>query len=270
MTDAKPPITTHPLLAVHDLTVRYGPWDRRDGSPAVGPLSFTLLSGRTLGLVGESGCGKTTLARAILRLVPVQSGAVLLDGRDVLSADRKTLRSMRRMVQMVFQDPYTSLNPRHTIERIVREGLDVHEIGAAAERGDRVAELLRQVGLPADCLGRFPQELSGGQRQRVAIARALAVGPRLLVLDEPVSALDVSVQALILNLLAELQSAMGIAYLFVGHHLGVVRQVSHEIAVMREGRIVEWGPADHVLTDPQDEYTRSLLSSVLEPTLADD
>lgn len=259
------PDESRPLLEVENLTVRYGPSDRPNGSPAVGPVSLTLSAGRTLGLVGESGCGKTTLARAILRLIPAHTGRVLLNGRDMLTADRRSLRDMRRQVQMVFQDPYSSLNPRHTIECIVREGLDYHKIGAAAERAERAAELLRQVGLPADCRGRFPHELSGGQRQRVAIARALAVGPRLLILDEPVSALDVSVQALILNLLAGLQSALGMAFLFVGHHLGVVRQISHEIVVMRAGQIVESGPADRVLTEPRNEYTRLLLSSVLEP-----
>jgi ABC-type glutathione transport system ATPase component len=261
-----------PLLEVRNLTVRYPApsGGRRAGfgdsdRTAVDGVSLTIAAGRTLGLVGESGCGKTSLARGILRLTPVAAGQVLLDGVDVWTARGAALKELRRRMQMVFQDPQSSLNPRHTVESIVREGLDVLGIGPAQGRRERVLEMLERVGLSADHLVRYPGELSGGQRQRVAIARALVLRPSLLVLDEPVSALDVSVQSQVVNLLISLQQEFKLTYLFIGHHLGLVRYISDEIAVMLSGRIVESGPSDAVIDTARHPYTQTLVAAVLEP-----
>ena len=251
-----------PLLDVRELSVDFGAGAKR--RRVVDRVSFSVAPGRTLGIVGESGSGKTTLVRAVLRLIPAVSGEVRLLGRDVLRADRAALRAMRRQMQMIFQDPFASLNPRHTVERIVMEGLAVHDIGEGDERRKLVADIVRCVGLSSDHLSRFPHELSGGQRQRVAIARALVLRPKLVICDEPVSALDVSVQAQILNLLMDLQEQLGLTYLFIGHHLGVIRQVCHEVAVMQAGRFVEYGPTQEVLDHPRESYTQELVRCVLE------
>jgi oligopeptide/dipeptide ABC transporter ATP-binding protein len=256
------------LLSVEDLVVRYqrpAGLFGRETIEAVRGVSLRIAAGETLGLVGESGCGKSSLARAILRLVEPAAGRVTFDGADVVALEPGPLRALRRRMQIVFQDPWASLNPRLTVGRAVREGLEIHRLARGAEADRRVAVLLEEVGLPADGAGRYPHELSGGQRQRVAIARALAVEPDLLVCDEPVSALDVSVQAQVLNLLADLQRRRGLAMLFVSHDLAVVRHLAPRVAVMYLGRIVEEGPAAAVLASPRHPYTQALLSAAPVP-----
>jgi peptide/nickel transport system ATP-binding protein len=231
---------------------------------AVDGVSFTLARGRTLGLVGESGCGKSTLGRCLLRLHEADRGAVLFDGVDLMKLTERELVSYRKRIQVVFQDPYASLNPRQRVDRMLREVLDVHEIGAASERDRRVNELLVQVGLtPAD-RHKYPGEFSGGQRQRVGIARALAVEPELLIADEPLSALDVSIQAQILQLLLDLRASLGLTMIFISHDLRVVRYLSDEVAVMYLGTIVERAPTAELFARPQHPYTVALLSAVPE------
>ena len=256
-----------PLLEVRDLVVtfrqHYGALGIRSRLiEAVRGVSLDVARGETLGLVGESGSGKTTLARAVLRLIEPDSGSVRLGGVDVLALAPGPLRALRRRMQLVFQDPRASLNPRMTCGRAVREGLEIHRIATGAEADARVARLFEEVGLPRGAMNRWPHELSGGQRQRVGIARALAVDPELLVCDEPVSALDVSVQAQVLNLLADLQAQRRLALLFISHDLAVVRHLAPRVAVMYRGRIVEEGPAEQVYSQPRDEYTKRLLASV--------
>lgn len=248
------------LLKVEDLGVRFrtGEGDVR----ATEGVSFSIQPGERVGIVGESGCGKSTLVRALLRLVPATGGRVELDGVDVLSAPAATLRTLRRRAQIVFQDPQASLNPRLTVDLIVGEALHAHRlVRSATERRERVAQLLRDVGLPAEALDRHPHEFSGGQRQRIGIARALALAPELLICDEAVSALDVSVRAQILNLLADLRDQRGIAYLFVSHDLHVVHAFCDQLAVMYLGRFVEQGPAAQLLHDPRHPYTSALLEA---------
>ena len=261
-----------PVLVVEDLHVTFardrGIGDRIARRPAVSVtavrgVSFSIGRGRTLALVGESGCGKTTTARAILRLVEVTGGRISFDGIDVLAAPPRQLRRLRERIQIVFQDPYSSLNPRLSVQEALSEVLAVHGICAPGrERRERVASLLSDVGLGSEHARRYPHELSGGQRQRVCIARALAVDPELLVLDEPVSALDVSVQAQIVNLLEDLQEERGLAYLFVAHDLAVVHHAADRIAVMYLGQIVEEGSVDEVFGEPHHPYTRALLASI--------
>ena len=263
---------TAPLLEIRDLVKHY-PGERtwlglgrpRSVVRAVDGVTLTIPLGRTLGLVGESGCGKSTVGRTILRLTDATSGAVRFEGQDVLALKGPALRALRRRMQIVFQDPYGSLNPRMTIGRTVREGLDIHNIGAASQRAARVAELLSEVGLDPELAGHYPHELSGGQRQRVGIARALAVEPAFVVCDEPVSALDVSVQAQVLNLLADLRAKRNLTYLFIAHDLAVVRHIADTVAVMYLGRIVEHAPAARLYDAPRHPYTRSLLSAVPVP-----
>ena len=230
---------------------------------AVDGVSFALAPGETLAVVGESGCGKTTLARMVLRLIEPDAGELRFAGEDLRAARGEKLRALRRQMQMVFQDPFASLNPRMRVGEIVGEPLAIHEAKLpGAERRERVAEILRRVGLGADALARYPHEFSGGQRQRIGIARALILRPKLVVADEPVSALDVSVGAQVLLLLQELQSELGLAYLFISHSLPVVAQIATRIAVMRAGQFVELGTAEQVLERPQHAYTRELLASV--------
>jgi ABC-type oligopeptide transport system ATPase subunit len=234
---------------------------------AVDDVSFDVPEGKTVGLVGESGSGKTTVGRTLVKLTPATSGRVLFEGRDILPLGEGEFRPLRKDLQMIFQDPFGSLNPRMTIQAILAEPLEIHFPSMTKdERRARVADLLKLVGLPADAMGRYPHEFSGGQRQRIGIARALAVKPRFIVCDEPVSALDVSVQAQIVNLLQDLQEQLGVAYLFIAHDLAVVKHVSDHVIVMHQGKIVESAPAAAIYEDPQHEYTKKLLSAV--PRLA--
>jgi peptide/nickel transport system ATP-binding protein len=252
------------LLCVEDLVVEYptpsGPFR------AVDQVGFQLHKGGSLAVVGESGCGKSTLARALVRLLTPRSGRIVLDGTDIATLPERKLRPLRRRVQMVFQDPYGSLDPHLTAQQIVAEPLRLGGVSDRAERARRAAELLDQVGLPPSALERRPADFSGGQRQRIGIARALASRPDLLVCDEATSALDVSVQAQVLALLRELQEETGIAYLVIAHNLGVVREMSTDVVVMQAGRMVEAGRTEAVLAAPADPYTRALRRAALDPT----
>lgn len=259
------------ILEVRNLTV----WFPRKSSllrrtighiKAVTGVSFVIPAGKTVGLVGESGSGKTTVGMAIMNLVPATEGNILFRGRDITNLPEKELRPLRRQIQIIFQDPFGSLNPRWDILRIVTEPFQVHFPSlTASERKEKAAELLRRVGLKPELLQRFPHEFSGGQRQRIGIARALAVEPALIVCDEPVSALDVSVQAQIVNLLEDLQQELGISYLFISHDLAVVEHISDYVVVMYRGEVVEAAAAESIYREPKHEYTRNLLASV--PTL---
>ena len=232
---------------------------------AVDGVSFDVMPGETLGLVGESGSGKSTTGYCVLQLLKPTSGSVLFEGTELTQLGREDLRRMRREMQIVFQDPYSSLDPRMTVGDIVGEPLIVHGIGTRRDRSVRIRDLLEVVGFDPGYTNRYPHEFSGGQRQRIGIARALALSPKLIVCDEPVSALDVSIQAQILNLLKDLQRDFGLTYLFIAHDLAVVRGMSDRIAVMNRGQIVELGPAEDVYTNPQDDYTKALLSAVPVP-----
>jgi peptide/nickel transport system ATP-binding protein len=263
---------TAPLVRVRDLVKHYpgargwlGLGRPRGAVRAVDGVSFAIPAGKTLGLVGESGSGKSTVARTLLRLTEPSAGSFQLEGDDVFALPPGRLRRLRRRMQIVFQDPYSSLNPRMTVRQTLREPLAIHRLVPRPERDARVAKLLDEVGLDAELAGRFPHELSGGQRQRVGIARALSVEPVFLVCDEPVSALDVSVQAQVLNLLMDLKRARGLTYLFIAHDLAVVRHIADEVAVMYLGRLVERAPAPSVYAQPRHPYTRSLLSAVPVP-----
>jgi len=234
-----------------------------DDIKAVDDVSFDVEEGTTVGLVGESGSGKSTIGKTLLKLVPATSGEVTFDGKDILPMSENEFRPLRREMQMIFQDPFGSLNPRHTILQIVGEALEIHfpEM-RRGDRRERVAELLNQVGLKPEMMERYPHEFSGGQRQRIGIARALAVKPKFIVCDEPVSALDVSVQAQIVNLLQDLQEELGLTYLFIAHDLAVVEHVSDQVLVMYRGKIVESAPAQAIYENPQHEYTKKLLAAV--------
>ena len=259
------------LLEVEDLRkwfpVRRGLLIERtvDYVKAVDDVSFEINEGETLGLVGESGSGKSTTGYSVLQLLKPTGGSVQFMGKELTTMSRNDLREIRREMQIVFQDPYSSLNPRMTVGNIVAEPLTVHGVGTRRSREASVRDLLETVGFNPDFTNRYPHEFSGGQRQRIGIARALALNPRLIVCDEPVSALDVSIQAQILNLLKDLQRDLGLAYLFVAHDLAVVRTMSDRIAVMNKGKLVEMGPAERVYRNPQDEYTRALLAAVPVP-----
>jgi len=260
-----------PLLVVKNLK-KYFPIkkgiliDRTvDYVKAVDDVSFEIYPGKTLGLVGESGSGKSTTGYCVLELLKPTAGSVRFLGEELTTMKKEELRRMRREMQIVFQDPYASLNPRMTVGNIVAEPLVVHKVGSGARRRKTVEELLEVVGFNPDFVNRYPHEFSGGQRQRIGIARALALNPRLIVCDEPVSALDVSIQAQILNLLKDLQGEFGLTYLFVAHDLAVVRTMSDDIAVMNKGKIVEAGPAEEVYKNPKDEYTKALLAAVPVP-----
>jgi oligopeptide/dipeptide ABC transporter ATP-binding protein len=258
-----------PLLAVRDLVKYYtaGGLFARGAPPvrAVDGVSFDVGRGETLALVGESGCGKSSVGRTVLRLQEPTGGEVRFEDVDVFGLDRTALRRLRRRMQIIFQDPYGSLNPRMTVGAAIAEGIEIHRLATGPEVGRRVGALLEEVGLDPGYGGRYPHEFSGGQRQRIGIARALAVEPSFIVCDEPVSALDVSVQAQVLNLLADLQRERGLSYLFIAHDLAVVRQIAQRAAVMYLGRIVEAGPTEALLAAPRHPYTVALLSAVPEP-----
>jgi oligopeptide/dipeptide ABC transporter ATP-binding protein len=258
------------LLVVRDLKkhfpVRGGLFSRvREYVKAVDGVTFSIGKGETLGLVGESGCGKTTVGRVLLRLIPATAGAVEFEGDDILRLDRHKLREKRRRMQIVFQDPNGSLNPRMTIEQIVGEALEVHGLARGAALREEVAQLLSQVGLRPEVMNRYPHEFSGGQRQRIAVARALVLKPAFIVCDEPTSALDVSIRAQIINLLQDLQAARHLSYLMISHDLGVVRHISNAVAVMYLGKIVEQAPTEALYGNPRHPYTQVLLSAIPVP-----
>jgi oligopeptide transport system ATP-binding protein len=263
--------TGEPLIEVADL-VKHFPikegllFDREiDRVRAVDGVSFDLARGETLGLVGESGSGKSTACRAMLQLLKPTSGSVRFEGAEIAGLSRREMRPLRRQMQMIFQDPYASLNPRKRVGQIVGEPLKLQDVASGGELRRQVQELLERVGLSPEHYDRYPHEFSGGQRQRIGIARAIALKPKLIVADEPVSALDVSIQAQIVNLLDDLQDELGLTYLFVAHDIGVVRHISNRIAVMHHGKIVEQGDADQVCEHPRDDYTKKLLAAVPIP-----
>ena len=270
MTDTAiaPATAPAPLLSVRNLTkafpIRGGLLKRQIGSVrAVDGVSFHIEPSETFGLVGESGCGKSTTGRCVLRLIEPSSGELIFEGKDVIALSGESLRALRRDIQIIFQDPYASLNPRMTIGAIIGEALTIHGLAASRQKyEERIVHLLETVGLQADHMTRYPHEFSGGQRQRIGIARAIAVEPKLIICDEPVSALDVSIQAQIVNLLIDLQRDMGISFLFISHDMAVVERVSHRVAVMYLGQIVEIGPRRAIFENPQHPYTKKLMSAV--------
>ena len=248
------------LLSVRNLTTCFN--TKRGNVCPVDAVSFDIEEKETLGLVGESGCGKSTLAKTLMRLIDPSAGQILLDDEDITHLPEAELKQVRPKVQMIFQDPYGSLNPRKTIGQIIEEPLEVHRVGTRLERSDRAHSLMERVGLRSEAAMRFPHELSGGQRQRVGIARALALEPRLVICDEPVSALDISIRAQVLNLLLSLQDELGFAYLFISHDLSVVRHVSDRVAVMYLGKLVELGENGEIWKNPAHPYTRALIAAI--------
>ncbi len=253
------------LVKVNNLVKHFPVEGSDDVVRAVDDISFDILSGETLGLVGESGCGKSTVGRCILRLYEPTSGEVLFEGNNIVGLPNNELQKLRREMQIIFQDPYASLNPRLNIQSIVSEPLKIHKIGNASEQRDRVADLLKKVGLDPNYMKRYPHEFSGGQRQRIGIARALALNPKLIIADEPVSAFDVSVQAQVVNLMQDLQAEFGLTYLFISHGLAVVEHISNRVAVMYLGKIVEIADAQTLYENPLHPYTKALLSAIPIP-----
>ena len=252
------------FIEVRNLKKYFQIKDREEAVKAVDEVSFSIEQGKTFGLVGESGCGKSTVARTIIRLYPMTGGSVFFDSTDILRLPKREYREFSRNIQMVFQDPYASLNPRMTVERTLMDPLNIHKIGTKAERRERVNQLLELVGLDKRYLKRYPHEFSGGQRQRIGIARALALSPRFVLLDEAVSALDVSIQSQILNLLIELQQKLMLTYLFISHDLSVIEYMCDNIGVMYLGKIVESGSRSQIFSRPAHPYTRALLSAIPE------
>lgn len=259
-----------PLVSVKNLKMHFpifgGLFRRRLGEvKAVDGISFDIYEGETLGMVGESGCGKSTVGRSVLRLYDITDGSIEIDGDDISTAKSEALRKKRPLMQMIFQDPQASLNPRMTVGEIIAEPLREHEPLSAAEREERVLQLMDQVGLNRDFANRYPHEFSGGQRQRIGIARALALNPKFIVCDEPIAALDVSIQAQVVNLLEELQDSLGLTYLFISHDLSMVRHIADRVAVMYLGTLVELAPREAIFGDPKHPYTQALLSAVPDP-----
>ncbi len=253
------------LLKVRNLK-KYFPVENSDEVvKAVDGVSFNILAGETLGLVGESGCGKSTIGRCILRLIEPTSGEIIFENKNVLGLNKEELRLLRRRMQIIFQDPYSSLNPRLSVYSIISEPLKIHGVGTESERKEMVADLLQKVGLDPAYMDRYPHEFSGGQRQRIGIARAIALKPKLIVCDEPVSALDVSVQAQVINLLQDLQNEFGLTYLFISHGLAIVQHISDRVAVMYLGKIVEIAPSKRLYENPLHPYTKALLSAIPIP-----
>jgi oligopeptide/dipeptide ABC transporter ATP-binding protein len=250
------------LVEARNLSKYYASRDGKGLVKAVNDVSLTVYEGETLGIVGESGCGKSTLAWMLMRLIDPTAGDILFKGGNLIGLSKAEMRQRRREIQIVFQDPYASLDPRMTVAQIIAEPLDIHGVGSRTERREKVAELLGLVGLDPSAGGRYPHEFSGGQRQRIGIARAIALEPKLIVLDEPVSALDVSIQSQILNLLADLKSRLKLSYVFISHDLSVVHHVSDRVVVMYLGRVVEQGRAEDVLRAPLHPYTQALISAV--------
>jgi len=263
-------MSTAPLLRVRGLKKHFpvGEWKIKglaETVKAVDGIAFDMHHGETLGIVGESGCGKSTVARLVLRLIPETEGRVIFEGQDVFALNRRRLRRLRKKMQIVFQDPFSSLDPRKTIRNIIGEPLNVHRVGTRREREKRVQELMERVGISSQWASRYPHEFSGGQRQRVVVARALALNPSLIICDEPVSALDVSIQAQVLNLLKNLQKEFGLTYLFISHDLSVVKHISKNIAVMYLGKIIELAANDDLFDEPLHPYTQALLSALPVP-----
>lgn len=244
-----------------------GLFNRAPGFTAVSNVSLSVMKNRTLGIVGESGSGKSTLLRMVLRLIPPSQGRILINGAEIWALRGARLKALRRQVQPIFQNPASSFNPRHSIRAILSAPLEVHGIGTAAERRDRIQELLRRVGLDPAIETRLPHQLSGGQKQRIAIARAVILGPSVVLADEPTSALDVSIQAQVLKLFSDIKYDFGLTTIFVSHNLAVIREVSDEVAVMRRGEVVEQGEVDQIFDDPRHEYTRELLAAVPSPEI---
>jgi peptide/nickel transport system ATP-binding protein len=264
---AAPSLQNETILEVKNLTTQFpikgGLFGRTiDYFKAVNDVSFTLKKGKTFGLVGESGCGKTTLGRSLLRLIEPSSGQIIFQGKDITNISGTELQALRKKMQIIFQDPYSSLNPRMTVEEILTEPLDIHKIGSKSDRQNMAKELMNRVGLSISQIHRYPHEFSGGQRQRICIARALVLKPEFIVCDESVSALDVSIQAQVLNLLLDLQDELGLTYIFISHDLSVVNFISDEVAVMNAGRIVERGSASEIYKNPKETYTKTLLSAI--------
>lgn len=264
---AAPSLQNETILEVKNLTTQFpikgGLFGRTiDYFKAVNDVSFTLKKGKTFGLVGESGCGKTTLGRSLLRLIEPSSGQIIFQGKDITNISGAELQALRKKMQIIFQDPYSSLNPRMTVEEILTEPLDIHKIGSKSDRQNMAKELMNRVGLSISQIHRYPHEFSGGQRQRICIARALVLKPEFIVCDESVSALDVSIQAQVLNLLLDLQDELGLTYIFISHDLSVVNFISDEVAVMNAGRIVERGSASEIYKNPKETYTKTLLSAI--------
>ena len=262
--DGRPLLSVEHLKTYFDVTK--GIFSKRQIVKAVDDVSFSVGEGETFGLVGESGCGKSTLGRTLVKIYPATSGMILYKGKDIANLHGEEEKAFRKEVQMIFQDPYASLNPRMTVGEIIKEPMEIHGIlNSAKEREERAAELLKTVGLKPDHIRRYPHEFSGGQRQRISIARTLALNPKFIICDEPISALDVSIQAQIINLLQEIQQEMGISYLFVAHDLSMVNYISHRIGVMYLGHLVEVGEADELYGNPIHPYTKALLSAIPIP-----